>query len=106
LAERHRVAINCQVDLQMKHPISPDGHNILDDLDVLQAETRTLLEVASRAARAEWKILESRFPFIHEIRDGFIALSNQELHDIRANAQRFRDMLLKQSTGSLPIGRF
>jgi hypothetical protein len=76
----------------MKHPISPDSHNILDDLDVLQAETRTLLEMASLAARAEWEKLESRFPSTLEIRDGFTALSNLELHEMRANAQRFRDI--------------
>jgi hypothetical protein len=87
----------------MKHLISPDSHNILDDLDVLQAETRTLLEVSSLTARAEWERLESRFPSIREIRDGFIALSEQELHEIWANAQRFRDILSKQTGGSLPI---
>jgi hypothetical protein len=88
----------------MKHLISPDSHNILDDLDVLQDETRTLLHVASLAARAEWEKLESRFPSVCEIRDGFIALSEQELHEIRANAQRFRDILSKQPGGPLPIG--
>jgi hypothetical protein len=88
----------------MKHLISPDSHNILDDLDVLQAETRTLLHVASLAARAEWEKLESRFPSVREIRDGFIALSEQELHEIRENAQRFRDILSKQPGGPLPIG--
>jgi hypothetical protein len=88
----------------MKHPISPDSHDILDDLDILQAETRTLLAMAGLAARAEWERLESRFPSIREIRDGFIALSDQELHEIRANAQRFRESLSTQPRGPLPIG--
>ena len=83
----------------MKHRISPDSHNILDDLDVLQAETRTLLEVASLNARAEWEKLESRFPSSREIRDGFISLSNLELQEMRANAQRLRDILSKQPGG-------
>jgi hypothetical protein len=95
----------CQVDLAMKHPISPDNHNILDDLDVLRAEARPFLEVASLAARAEWEKFESRFPSTREIWDGFIALSNPELHEVRANAQRFRDILSRQPGGSRPIGR-
>jgi hypothetical protein len=87
----------------MKYLISPDGHNILDDLDVLQGEARSLLELASLDARAEWEKLESRFPTTREIRDGFIALSNPELHEMRAKARSFRDILSKQPGGPLPI---
>jgi hypothetical protein len=90
----------------MKHPISPDSHDILDDLDVLQAETRPLLHVASPDARVEWEKFESRFPSAGEIREGFIALSNPELHEIRAKARRFRDILSTQPSGPLPIDRF
>jgi hypothetical protein len=53
VAERDRVGIAVQVDLPMKYLISPDGHNILDELDVLQGEARTLLELASLAARTK-----------------------------------------------------
>ncbi|HZK73712.1 MAG TPA: hypothetical protein VFD88_06905 [Clostridia bacterium] len=80
----------------MKYRISPDGHNILDDLDVLQADTRPLLALASLDARAEWKQLESRFPSTAEIRDGLIALSNPELHEVRAKARRFHAILSTQ----------
>jgi hypothetical protein len=90
----------------MKHPISPDSHDILDDLDVLQAETRPLLHVASPDARVEWEKFESRFPSAGEIREGFIALSNPELHEMRAKVRRFRDILSNQPGGPLPIGRF
>jgi hypothetical protein len=86
----------------MKYLISPDDHDILDDLDVLQAETRTLLKLASLDARAEWKKLESRFPSTREIRDGFIALSSPELHEVRATARRFHAILSKQPGGPLP----
>jgi hypothetical protein len=80
----------------MRHLISSDGHNILDDLDVLQAETRSLLDVASPDARAEWENLESRFPTTVEIRGGFILLSNPELHEMRSKVRRFRDILSNQ----------
>jgi hypothetical protein len=80
----------------VKHLISPDSHSILDDLDVLQAETRPLLDVASPDARAEWEKLESRLPTAREIREGFIALSNPELHEMRAKVRRFRDILSSQ----------
>lgn len=82
----------------MKHLISPDSHSILDDLDVLQVETRSLLDVASPDARAEWERLETRFPSAVEIRGGFIALSHPELHEMRAKVRRFRD-ILSNSTG-------
>jgi hypothetical protein len=82
-----------RIDLQMKYLISPDSHNILDDLDALQAETRPLLDVASLDARAEWEKLESRFPSAREVRDGFIALSTPELYEMRTKVQRFLDIL-------------
>jgi hypothetical protein len=88
----------------MKYLISPDGHNILDDLDVLQCEARTLLELASLDARAEWEKLESRFPTTREIQDGFIALSNPELHEMHAKARCFRDILSNQPGGPIPVG--
>jgi hypothetical protein len=88
----------------MRHLISPDSHSILDDLDVLQVETRSLLDMASPDARAEWEKLESRFPTSVEIRGGFIALSNPELHEIRAKVRRFRDILSNQP-GAPPVGQ-
>jgi hypothetical protein len=88
----------------MKYLISPDGHNILDDLDALQGEARILLELDSLDARAEWEKLESRFPTTREIQDGFIALSNPELHEMHAKARCFRDILSNQPGGPLPVG--
>ncbi len=88
----------------MKHLISADSHNILDDLDVLQVETRLLLDVASPDARAEWEKLESRFPSAVEIRAGFISLSNPELHEMRSKVRRFRDILSNQP-GAPSVGQ-
>jgi hypothetical protein len=82
---------------------SPDSHNILDDLDALQDETRPLLDVASLDARAEWEKMESRFPSAREIRDGFIALSNPELQEMRTRVRRFRDVLSNQP-GARSVG--
>jgi hypothetical protein len=77
----------------MKHPISPHGRRILEELKVLRTEARSLLDVASASARAEWEKLETRFPSDLEIRGGLIAFSSPELDEMRSKIRRFRDIL-------------
>jgi hypothetical protein len=82
----------------MMHPLSPHGRRILEELNILRGEARSLLDVASANARAEWEKLETRFPSDLEIRGGLIAFSCPELDEMRAKVRRFRDIL----SGSSP----
>ena len=77
----------------MRYSICPESRRILDELDHLRTEARTLLDAASPGAREEWEKLESRFPSDLEIRRGLIAISKPELHEMRSKVRRFRDIL-------------
>jgi hypothetical protein len=77
----------------MMHLISAHGQRILEELEILRAEARSLLDVASVNARAEWEKLETRFPSDLEIRGGLIAFSSPELAEMRTKVRRFRDIL-------------
>jgi hypothetical protein len=65
----------------------------LEVLEGLREDARDLLHLASPAAREEWLKVESRFPSPEELREGYIALSQEELDEIQAKVRRFRDIL-------------
>lgn len=104
LARRDRVLRVIARD--MRYSICPESRRILDELDHLRTEARTLLDAASPGAREEWEKLESRFPSDLEIRRGLIAISKPELHEMRSKVRRFRDILATGQRSPQVEGRF
>jgi len=77
----------------MRHKITSRTVSLLAELVELGESIESHLAVASPAARDEWQNQRLRWPSEIEMRQGSVALSDEELEVMRAKVKRFNDIL-------------
>ena len=77
----------------MRHKITSKTVSLIAEMVQLGESVEAHLWVASPAARDEWRSQRLRWPSEIELRQGSIALSDDELEVMRAKVKRFNEIL-------------
>ena len=88
----------------MRYRTTLATRKLLEDLNHLSVDVEHRLDLASAAARGEWREIRSRFPTAQEMDAGFTAISEEDLLVMRAKIQRFREILVGRRPASVRLG--
>jgi hypothetical protein len=86
-------------------PVTSEVRDILDDLARLRAAVEPRLGFASPLAREEWGRVCARIPRREEVASGFVAITEEELADMRGRISRFNQILTGLDPAARPAGR-
>jgi hypothetical protein len=79
----------------MAFPVTGEVRDIIGDLARLRAAVEPRLGLASPPAREEWLRVCARIPRPEEVASGFVAITEEELADIRSRVSRFNQILTR-----------
>ena len=82
----------------MRHTVTAKVERLVRGLRAISHEIEPQVQLVSQAARDEWRALQAAWPSDEELRQGTVALTEDELEAIEVKVRRFRQIL--QSLGS------
>ena len=88
----------------MKYTITRETSRILKELTKLAESLQEQLPSISPEARSEWDELRLRWPSELEVRQGTIALTEDELSIMESKVRRFHDILTARSSSPRNTG--